>query len=191
MAYYERNLPHWHPEGRAIFVTWRLHGSLPKPFLLRLMEQKHDAPGRKFREADKILDRAAAGPRWLSDERIATTVVQELRGKESLASRYLLHAFVVMPNHIHVLLTPRVGMDAITRQWKGATARQANRILGRVGKVFWQDECFDHWVRNPVEFQRIHTYIEWNPVRAGLVARPEDWPWSSANGRWSGLIADA
>ncbi len=190
MAYYERNLPHWHPEGRAIFVTWRLYGSLPKAFLLRLKEQKQRDPGRRFRDADKELDHAASGPRWLSDSRIAEAIMQELHAGESHSSRYFLHAFAVMPNHVHVLLTPKADLARITNQWKGATARQANRILGRVGKPFWQDECFDHWVRNAAQFDRIRTYIEWNPVSAGLVRRPEDWPWSSANMRLRQAAAD-
>lgn len=188
MAYYERNLPHWHPEGRAIFVTWRLYGSLPKAFLLRLRERKESKPGRRFRDVDKELDRAASGPRWLTDKRIATAIIEELTGGENSSARYLLHAFAVMPNHVHVLLTPKADLARITNQWKGATARAANRILGRVGQPFWQDECFDHWVRNAGQFDRIHTYIEWNPVRAGLAKRPEDWPWSSANPQWCHLV---
>jgi putative transposase len=190
MAYYERNLPHWHPEGKAIFVTWRLYGSPPKAFLLRLKEQKQRDPGRRFRDADMELDRAASGPRWLSDSRIAEATVQELHARESHFNRYLLHAFAVMPNHVHVLLTPKSDLARITNQWKGRTARHANRILGRTGKPYWQDECFDHWVRNAAQFDRIHTYIEWNPVSAGLVPRPEDWPWSSANPKWRHASAD-
>jgi hypothetical protein len=53
--------------------------------------------------------------------------------------------------------------------------------IGFTGSYFWQDESFDHWVRNPAEWEKIRTYIERNPVSAGLVARPEDWPWSSAS----------
>jgi hypothetical protein len=63
---------------------------------------------------------------------------------------------------------------------KGFTAFEANRILGTKGKPFWQDESFDRLVRTDLEFDRIHAYIEQNPVRAGLVARVEEFPWSSA-----------
>jgi len=63
---------------------------------------------------------------------------------------------------------------------KGYTAREANRILGRTGQHFWQEESFDHWSRDEDEFFRIIAYIENNPVKAGLVTRPEDWQWSSA-----------
>jgi putative DNA methylase len=85
-----------------------------------------------------------------------------------------------MANHVHALLEPKVALARTTNAIKGVTARRANAILGRTGKHFWQDESFDHWVRNEAEFARIRSYIERNPVSAGLVARPEDWLWSTA-----------
>jgi hypothetical protein len=63
---------------------------------------------------------------------------------------------------------------------KGSTARQANLILGRTGEAFWQDESFDHRVRDEMELERIVRYVEYNPVNAGLVAEPYEWAWSSA-----------
>jgi putative DNA methylase len=94
--------------------------------------------------------------------------------------RFDLHAYSVMANHIHVLLTPFAHMRIVTRELKGASARTLNAILNRTGQ-FWQAESFDHWVRNEGEFIRIRKYIENNPVKAELVARAEDWPWSSAS----------
>jgi putative transposase len=85
-----------------------------------------------------------------------------------------------MPNHVHVLLCPKTSLAAITRWLKGSTARQANLILGRTGEAFWQDESFDHRVRDEVELERIVRYVEGNPVSAGLAANPRAWPWSSA-----------
>jgi REP element-mobilizing transposase RayT len=69
---------------------------------------------------------------------------------------------------------------AITKRIKGYTAREANKLLGRTGKTFWQDESFDHWARDRSEFFRIVKYIENNPVKAGLVDKPKNWQWSSA-----------
>jgi hypothetical protein len=63
---------------------------------------------------------------------------------------------------------------------KGITARNANKMLNRSGKTFWQDESFDHWSRSPAEGQKIRLYIENNPVKAHLVARFQDWRWCSA-----------
>jgi REP element-mobilizing transposase RayT len=66
------------------------------------------------------------------------------------------------------------------KSMKGPTARAANRALGRTGEPFWQKESYDHWVRNRQEFENIRAYIENNPVKAGLVRTPEEFPWSSA-----------
>jgi len=85
----------------------------------------------------------------------------------------------IAPNHVHILMRPIAPMPEIMQGIKGFTARQANRLLNRKGS-FWQDESFDHWVRSEAEFHRIQTYIEQNPVLAGLASKPEDWPWSSA-----------
>jgi putative transposase len=185
MAYYERNLPHWHPSGKAIFLTWRLHGSLPRSFLRSLKDDPRSTAGQKFRKIEARLDRAEDGPLWLKDARVAACVTNAIgEGAEGLGF-YHLHAFVVMANHIHLLFDPVVPLQRITNGLKAVSARNANRILDRVGERFWQDESFDHWVRNGREFERIQSYIHRNPVAAGLVARPEDWPWSSAAKRTS------
>lgn len=86
-----------------------------------------------------------------------------------------------MTNHVHVLAEPLAPLFKITHRIKGAAAYRANLILARTHKRFWQDESFDHWVRNPAEWEKIRGYIEGNPVAAGLVTRPENWPWSSAS----------
>ncbi|MCW5980102.1 MAG: transposase, partial [Bryobacteraceae bacterium] len=87
------------------------------------------------------------------------------------AEHYQLHAWVVMPNHVHPLLTPQVSVSRLLGSLKGATAKQANLLLRRTGKPFWQDESYDHLVRNEGEFERIWRYIENNPVSACLAAR--------------------
>ena len=92
-------------------------------------------------------------------------------------------AFVVMSNHVHLLIETLEPIQKITKLLKGNTARFANQYLGRTDHPFWQDESFDHWVRNPTESDRIIHYIEHNPVKAGLVNTPEDWSWSSASMR--------
>jgi len=51
---------------------------------------------------------------------------------------------VVMPNHVHLLILPQVPVAQLMRWLKGSTAREANRILGRTGQPFWQDESWDH-----------------------------------------------
>jgi REP element-mobilizing transposase RayT len=95
----------------------------------------------------------------------------------------LLHAAVIMPEHVHLLLTPRrdeggrpIPLSRIMKQLKGASARSVNRALGREGPV-WQDESFDHVLRTNESFEENVEYIRQNPVRRGLVFKPEDYPW--------------
>ncbi len=177
-SYYERNFPHWHPTGKALFVTWRLHGSLPR-HVWDLLRKKRMSAGKRFSHVDRELGKARFG-----DPRIARCVVQALwRGAREL-HLFELHAFAVMPNHVHVLVSPGGPLARITRGIKRLTAGKANELLGRGGQRFWQEESFDHWIRNAAEFERVRKYIEWNPVKAGLCKRPEDWPWSSAWRGW-------
>jgi putative transposase len=137
------------------------------------------ASGEAFVALDRLLDTARSGPVYLRQPEIADLVLQQLHGacSKGLCS---LHAFVVMPNHVHVLWTPEVSLPVLIRSVKGPTARLANQLLGRTGKLFWQEEYFDRLVPNDAEFSRICRYIEWNPVAAALVAHPEEFPWSSA-----------
>ncbi|MGA2214759.1 MAG: transposase [Bryobacteraceae bacterium] len=90
-----------------------------------------------------------------------------------------------MANHVHLLVLPAVPPSQLLKSLKGTTAREANRLLHRTGEQFWQRESYDHWVRSDTEWNRIAVYNENNPVKAGLVGRIEEYPWSSANARWS------
>jgi putative transposase len=74
-----------------------------------------------------------------------------------------------MANHVHILIYPEATLSRITKAIKSLSAHQANAILGRSGHRFWQDESYDHWVRDPRELENIVRYIEKNPVAAGLV----------------------
>ena len=86
-------------------------------------------------------------------------VVQTLLAGQTERGFYQLRAYVVMPNHIHLLLLPHVDLAVITRWLKGSTARRANQILSRTGQPFWQDESYDHWVRSESEMERVVRYI--------------------------------
>lgn len=177
MTYYRRRLPHCLPPSREIFITWRLLGSLPRQ---KPTPRPNSSAGATFVHFDRILDRARLGPLWLRDPRIAECVVEALNEAQH-EQRCRLSAYVLMANHVHILWMPIEPLSKLVHQIKGATARRANLVLSRTGQRFWQDESFDHWVRNPAEQQKIKGYIENNPVTAGFVSRPEDWPWSSAS----------
>ena len=160
--YYERHLPHWQPEGAALFVTWRLHGSLPRGV-----------------EPLRV--------RWIRDERVAQCVAAALHFGEKQLGLYDLRAWVLMVNHVHILIYPAAILSRITNAIKNFAARQANAILDRTGQPFWQEESYDHWVRSPEELEGIVRYIEANPLAADLVRRIEDWRWSSAYPKTSEL----
>lgn len=85
-----------------------------------------------------------------------------------------------MPNHVHLLVEPSAAAEPLKktlRGWKWHTAKKANRLLGRTGP-FWQSDWFDRWSRNDSETARMRDYIRNNPVKAGLVSRCEDHPWT-------------
>jgi len=180
LVFYRRRLPHWHPQDKAVFLTWHLKGSLPHH---RYPPPGAVSAGKAFVWMDRSLDQMQCGPLWLRTAPLADIVVEAIRFGEQALGHYELGAYVVMPNHVHLLVTPRVSLPKLTRRLKGFTARQANHILNRTGESFWQGESYDHWVRDQEEGGRIAAYIEGNPVRAGLAARPEDYRWSSA---WAG-----
>jgi len=126
---------------------------------------------------------------YLRQPSVADVVVTSLRYGDCVLGYYSLHSFVVMANHVHLLVTPKVALPLITKSIKGITARRSNALLSRKGNVFWQQESYDHLVRSEPEFKRVVSYIEWNPVRAGLAATPEGFPWSSAHSRSGDRLA--
>jgi REP element-mobilizing transposase RayT len=119
-------------------------------------------------------------PSRLLDAQIAAVVANALQHGQAVRHFYHLHAWVIMPDHVHVLWEPRIDLASIMRWLKGRTSRVANRILGRTGLPFWQDESFDHWVRSTEELRDLVDYVEGNPVKAGLAETAAQWPWSSA-----------
>jgi REP element-mobilizing transposase RayT len=177
MEHYERRLPHWNLIGNPLFVTFRLHGSLPMS--RTFPPNRISNAGRAFVVMDRILDQAAFGPRFLERPEIADLLVGALVHGVNVTRRYELHAFAVMPNHVHLLLTPNVASPEWLGPLKGFTAHRANQILERHGQHFWQDESYDHLVRSWDTFERIKRYIEANPVKAGLAKTKEAYRWSS------------
>lgn len=176
-------LPHF--EGGEIpqAITFRLAGSLPKEFLLRLESELAGLPQEvasreKHKKIEEFLE-SGAGIAWLGEPRVARLTERALLHFDE--ARYRLHAWVVMPNHVHVLITPFEGftLSTILHSWKSYTAKEANRLLHRNGQ-FWQEEYFDRYIRTEEHYRRAVEYIESNPVMAGLCKKKEDWPFGSA-----------
>jgi REP element-mobilizing transposase RayT len=186
-GWHERGyLPHFDPGAVHQTVTFRLADSLPAHVpagwlaeLERLPEDQRDPELR--RRIDAYIDRGI-GECWLGRPEIGGMVESALLHFH--AARYDLLAWVVVPNHVHVLFQPAEGwtVSGILHAWKSYTANVANRILNRTG-LFWHPDYFDRFVRDEDHFRRAWEYIEVNPVKTGLCIRPEDWPFGSARRR--------
>lgn len=179
---HSRNLPHWRQEGATYFVTFRLGDALPRPAIRRLRAERlawlrqHTPPVaraelRRFQElfSEKIETYLAAGygACQLKQAAVATLVEDSLRHFDG--QRYSLGRYVVMPNHVHLLVLPHPDHDlsAILHSWKSYSSKQINTLVGRHGAI-WQQESFDHIVRNEDELWHYARYIEENPLLAHL-----------------------
>lgn len=176
-------LPHLSSGAIPQTVTFRLADSVPLELIRRWQEELASAePDARAigmrRRFDDVLDRGE-GNCLLREPRVAAVVEDTLRHFDGV--RYRLHAWVVMPNHVHALLTPSPGhrLAAIVQGWKGFSAKEANALLGRTG-TFWQADYFDRVIRDEQHFRTAVTYIELNPVKGHLCAEPEDWRFGSA-----------
>ncbi len=125
---------------------------------------------------DKYED-AGYGQCFLRDERIAQIVQNALLHFHE--ERYELVQWCIMPNHVHVLVKtmPDISISDIMHSWRSFTAHEANMVLGRTGQ-FWMEEYFDRYIRDAEHFDSTVRYIRNNPVKAGLVSEPEQWPWA-------------
>jgi len=209
----EIGVPRWHSRGYIPHfesseviqhVTFHLADSLPKSALLRLESElknfpveKRDAERRK--RVDAWTD-AGHGSCVLRKPELAQMAQDSLLTFDS--QRYRLLAWVVMPNHVHVLFQPIQGWTVakIVAAWKKFMARKicdaanrkidvpihtdtkiANQEIGvpRLDPV-WHREYWDRYVRNEGHFERVVDYIHMNPVKAHLVSAAEKWRWSSA-----------
>lgn len=195
---YARNLPHMQPPSCDIFCTFRLFGSLPKAVIQQLSAQRREAmralesqglneaqkrqwlsqyQQRLFLKWDHALDSAGDGPRWLVQPAIAECVAEAICLRHP--SKFRLIAFCIMPNHVHLIahhFREDLAFYEILGRLKQYTSRQANRMLDRTGKPFWQDESFDHVVRKGKLPETI-SYVLNNPVHAGLVDDWSSWPY--------------
>jgi REP element-mobilizing transposase RayT len=187
MTFSKRRLPHLFEIGRPVFITWRLHDSLPTN---REFPKKALTSSEAFAAMDRLLEETRSGTFYLRQPAIAEMIVEAIQHNASVLNHYELHAYVVMPNHVHLLITPAISLSNLMRSLKGITAKRGNEMLGLVGQPFWQEESYDHLVRNRSEFEKIQTYIESNPVRASLVSEPHKYRRSTAHSATGGSPAD-
>ena len=190
-------LPHLKKEGGTYFVTFRQAGSLPRDVLLRFKQErdailqqalaaKRPLTWREQEElfrwystrVDKYLD-AGHGVCYLRDPDHADLVAGAIRFFEG--QRYEMRAWVVMPNHAHVVVWPMPGhtLSDILHSWKSYTAHEINKRLPARISPFWQSESYEHLIRDDEDLHRCCAYTLLNPANAGLCPQPEDWKWSS------------
>ena len=177
------NLPHWRQDGAMYFVTWRTADSMPRERLDHWMEQRdawlkaHPEPWslRDEEEYYRLFpDRWEAwldeghGECLLAKPEVRQIVKEALRHEDG--TKYRLEDFIVMPNHVHVLVSPlgKHTLSEITQAWKSTAAHRINKLLGRTG-TFWQKESFDHIVRSAEQAQKFREYIQQN--QCGLRGR--------------------
>jgi REP element-mobilizing transposase RayT len=197
-GFHTRNtLPHLKREGAIYFVTFRLAGTLPADLIQQLKHEREtiilQALAAKrplswseqeelFRwysdRVDACLD-AGQGECFLRRPEIADLVAGALCHFDGI--RYELRAWVVMPNHVHLVVWPKPPhtLTEILHSWKSYTSSQANKLLDRIGQSFWQTESYDHLIRDDTDLVRCCEYTTRNPVKARICANPEDWKWSN------------
>jgi len=190
----ERRLPHWTQPGTVTFITWRTWDSLPQEVLQVWLAERDawlsrhgvdpEAEGWRVQLARLPLEAQCEfhnilSARWETslDECHGTCVLRRADLSRILADslrhfdgdRYCLTDFVVMPNHVHILVVFPDAEQMLKQceSWKHFTAVRINRELGRQGR-FWQVDDFDHLVRSPEQFEYLRDYIAENPVRALL-----------------------
>ncbi len=189
-------LPHWDVDGGLYFITFRLADSLPRSVFESIKRERECVISREERNggtlaqadrrriakyfSDKVeafLD-SGAGSCVLARPDCAEIVANALHYFDG--ERYHLHAWCIMPNHVHVVvsLLPGRELSKVIKSWKGFTAREINKVLGREGR-FWQRDYYDRLIRDDGEFERRVQYVIDNPAKAGL----RDWQWVWMRGR--------
>ena len=177
-------LPHWEVVDGRYFITLRLAGTLPKVLkkqLQGLVAEVRGAEGDNmnreyFRRMEAWLDKDRSSQILVNTD-IAEIIMTAFAEYEA-RSIWSVHSYVIMPNHLHWFFTPLMySMSESIMHFKRYTTRQVNAYMSTKGKRFWQKEWFDHWSRSASEDEKIVQYIRYNPVKAGLVRTPEQWPY--------------
>ncbi len=184
-------LPHFDGGDVAQLVTFRLAGTIPPPLLDRWRaDLAHLAPADSIRAMARRIDAhldMGVGEQLLAEPAVGGIVEERLLWADGEA--YRLHAWVVMPNHVHVLCTPLRGhsLSSIVQAWKSVSSRRIGAVVGRQG-MLWQADYHDRYIRDERHFGAALAYIERNPVKAGLCTDAVDWPLGSARRSADALV---
>jgi len=173
-------LPHFDAGAVIQTITFRLADSLPREFYKRAAAIASSEKARFF-ILEKTIDQGR-GHCLLTDPANATIARRTLEHFDG--EQYLLLAWAIMPNHVHVMIEQIDGypLTNVVQSWKSVSAHAINKIRGTNGRI-WSPDYFDRFVRDEDHYVQAKYYIENNPVKAHLVERPEDWLYSSAAGK--------
>ncbi len=176
-------LPHFDGGEICQFITFHLSDALPPKIIAGWkleFEREKDVKAQieLYRRIENYADKGY-GKCYLKIEAAAAQAQKSLLHFDAV--RYKLIAWVIMPNHVHFLLKPinNHSLSEIMKKYKSFTSHEINRILHRRGQ-FWQEDYFDRYIRNYEHYEKTVSYIENNPVKAGLCEKPVDWKYSSA-----------
>jgi len=167
-------LPHCDRQGLTQFITFRLGDSLPVNITTKLSRGKNSYTP----ELAKLLDNGL-GSCMLKEARNAEIVQDVLLNRDGID--YNLHAWSIMPNHVHTMLTPDRPLEIIIKAWKSVSSRLINNNSG--GSI-WYADYFDRYIRNESHYIETEFYIDVNPVKADLCRKPHEWIFSSAYSKY-------
>lgn len=174
-------LPHFDAPGVSQMVTFMLADSFPVQRRIEwqpILDEPDDSAKR--RKLESWLDRGH-GECWFARTEMARAVENMLREGDGVD--FELQAWVIMPNHVHLVVDVWTQpLARLVKKWKGRSARMANQAMKRAGG-FWQQDYYDTLIRDSGHLSRAIRYIEQNPVKAGLVLDPKTFQWSSARFR--------
>ena len=171
------NLPHWTQYGKITFITFHLADSLPKHAIdfmqaeyesLKRLSENSECPQNAARlkairhnQLEKYLDKGY-GSCLLRNVLYRNIIVGTLNHDNRLA--YILHSYVIMPNHVHLLIEPigSATIQNITQTIKSVSSHNINKLTHQKGNI-WQKEYFDRIIRNEDHYMRVLDYIRNNP----------------------------
>ncbi len=175
-------LPHWSQDRATCFITFRLADSIPARLLAGWRNEReewlltHAKPWSLEAEMEYHKRFSMRIDQWMDEGHGSCLLASPVNAEKVAAtldrcdgSRYLIHSRVIMPNHVHVLMSPAAGesLSRIVAGWKRFSATRIHKANGSSGSL-WQKDYFDRLIRDWDHFMNVARYIRRNPVKAKL-----------------------
>lgn len=191
-AYNSRNYPHWELQSVLYHICFRLADSVPMEMQRRWIEERKQIQGTCLKEQRTLTEDEMKRLQYLYSDRIeryldsgyGSCILQRPQAAEIVRGsleynnriKYLLHAWCIMPNHVHVVfqILAEHTLSKILQGWKSFTSHTINKYLGIQGQL-WQSDCYNHIIRSEKEYYQQIRYVWNNPLKAG---HPKwEWRW--------------